>query len=216
MRRPLGYLAGCIMAMLLAGQAVAQDTAPTPAPSSVLIIDNDVLFLNTAYGQRILSELDAAAQLVQAENDRIVAELVAEESSLTDRRPTMAPDVFRAEAAAFDAKAQELRRERDAARDDLVARRSAERAAFFDRVHPIIGRLMLERNASVVLDRRSVFLAVGSADITQDAIALVNETLGDGTRPEPVTPPDDPIITPAPSPDTPAVIDPIETPATDD
>lgn len=203
MRGPLGYLAGFWVAAILAAPLSAQTVDVAPQPSSVLIIDNDLLFLNTLYGQRILSELDAAAQFVQAENDRIVAQLVAEERSLTDLRPTMEAQAFRAAAAAFDAKAQEFRRERDAARDELVARRSAERAAFFDRVHPIIGRLMLERNASVVLDRRSVFLAVGSADITQDAIGLVNETLGNGTRTvQPATPPA-PLITPdsAPLPD---------------
>lgn len=198
MRQPLRHIAGIASLLgLLAVPVLAQQSSePRATQSSVLIIDNDVLFLNTIYGQRIISELDIAAAAIQAENDRIVAELVAEESSLTDRRPTMDVAAFRAAAAAFDTKAQDLRRERDAARDSLVTRRSRERAVFFDRVHPIIGRLMLERNATVVLDRRTVFLAVGSADITQEAIALVNDTLGDGTREVPDGLTADPLIAP--------------------
>ena len=207
MRKPLRTLArlAVVCTGLIASPAFSQQ-APIgeQVQSSVLIIDNDVLFLNSLYGKRIIAELDEAAIAVQAENDRIVAALVAEESSLTDRRPTMDAEAFRTAATAFDAKAQEFRQERDAARDALVTRRGTERAAFFDRVHPIIGQLMLERNASVVLDRRSVFLAIGSADITQEAIALVNETLGDGSEtalPDPVAPEVSPVPQSPPEPE---------------
>jgi hypothetical protein len=42
--------------------------------------------------------------------------------------------------------------------------------------------LMVERGGSVMLDRSrgSVFLAIRIADITTDAIALIDETIGDG------------------------------------
>jgi Skp family chaperone for outer membrane proteins len=184
--------------LALLAQPLAAQQVPQLGPSSVLIVDSDELFLKSQFGQRLIAELDAEAALVQAENDRIVASLLAEESELTQQRPTMSADVFRETAAAFDAKAQEFRRERDAAAEQLVGQRNVARTEFLERIYPIVGRLMLERGASVVLDRsrRSVFLAVGSVDITPDAIALIDQTLGDGSRPAPEGTSDAPDVAP--------------------
>ena len=40
---------------------------------------------------------------------------------------------------------------------------------------------MLERGAVAVLDQRLVFLSLSTVDITQDAIARIDDTFGDGS-----------------------------------
>ncbi|WP_019956389.1 OmpH family outer membrane protein [Yoonia vestfoldensis] len=161
--------------LLLALPAAAQQSGPP-----VLIIDSERLFFETQYGRRIASDLAARTAELQAENDVIVQQLTEEERSLTQRRATMDPAAFRDEAAAFDAKVQDVRRARDAKNGELAAEAAQARANFEDRVQEIVANLMLERGASMVLDQRNVILSVRAANITDAAIQRIDETLGDG------------------------------------
>lgn len=175
---------GLILALALSfgGAARAQEGAPQ---FPVLIVDSERLFQESDYGRAIRAALDEAARLLQAENDEIQTQLIEEERSLTERRPTMSVEDFRAEAAAFDAKVQAIRRARDAKIAELEQAQIDGREQFFDDVRGIVGRLMLDRGAVVLLDRRSVFLALGAADITAQAIARIDDELMRGPDPEP-------------------------------
>jgi Skp family chaperone for outer membrane proteins len=172
-----------IVLLLLAPPLAAQEF-PTlgQAQSSVLVFDSEVVFSGTLFGRRLIDEHEAVVAELRDENDRIVADLLAEERALTLQRPEMEADAFREVAAAFDTKAQAVRAERVAASEAIADRASKLRGQFLERVFPIIGRLMVERGGSVMLDRSrgSVFLAIRIADITTDAIALIDETIGDG------------------------------------
>jgi Skp family chaperone for outer membrane proteins len=161
--------------LMLALPLAAQQSGP-----QVLIVDSDRLFLETQYGQRIASDLAARTADLQAENDAIVAALTQEERSLTQRRATMDPAAFRIEAAAFDAKVQQVRRDRDAKNGELAAEAAQARAAFEERAQAIVANLMLERGATMVLEQRNVILSVRAANITDAAIARIDATLGAG------------------------------------
>lgn len=149
---------------------------------SVLVIDLERFFAQTLYGQRLSADLAAATEALAAENRKIEADLRAEELSLTERRPTMDPAVFRTEADAFDAKVQDIRAAQDAKERSLTTDANSQRAAFMGTVNPILGQLMQERGASVILDRRTVFLWSSVLDITDAAIERVDEALGDGAQ----------------------------------
>lgn len=163
--------------LMLALPASAQQGAP-----QVLIIDSDRLFFETLYGRKIASDLAAQAAELQAENDRIVESLTLEERSLTLRRPEMTPEAFRAEAEAFDAKVQDVRRVRDAKNVELQVASAEARARFEDRVQGIVASIMLERGAVLVMEQRNVVLSVRAANITDDAIVRIDAELGDGSE----------------------------------
>lgn len=148
--------------------------------SPILTINPDRLFSESLYGQRVSDEVQQASENLAAENRRIEAELTAKERSLTERRPEMDPEAFRAEAEAFDTRVQRIRNEQDAKENDLQDIVQRGQAAFRDAVRPILGQLMLERGAAVLVDRRSVVLGVGAIDITDEAITRVDAELGDG------------------------------------
>ena len=114
MRRLLSL--GCVL-IGLAGHLQAQVAPELTAPAmGVVVVDTDELYRATLMGQRMAADLDDRARVLQLENDEITAALTAEEQSLTDRRPTLDPEVFRQEAAEFDTRVQGIRRTRDAAR----------------------------------------------------------------------------------------------------
>lgn len=155
--------------------ATAQDLRP-----QVLIIDLDRLFLESDYGLRLAADLAALAEEIQTENDRIVQTLEQEEDSLTQRRPQMTPDEFRAESEAFDEKVQEVRRVRDSKNTEFQRAQAEARAIFEDRVRDVLAGIMIERGAVLVMDQRTVLLSIRSANITDEAIARINSELGDG------------------------------------
>ncbi|MEM9973845.1 MAG: OmpH family outer membrane protein [Pseudomonadota bacterium] len=171
-------LAG-LSAALLWGAAGAQD-----AESPVLVLDPERLFEQSVWGQQALARIEAESAALVAENRRIEAELIAEERALTEQRLTLSVEEFRALADTFDEKVQRLRAEQDAKTREVQSLREEEQERFFALIAPILSDLVRSRGATVVLDRRSVFLAASAADITEEAIAAVDAQLGQ-TTPEP-------------------------------
>lgn len=188
-----GWGLGIVAALVLGTGVAAQDAGPSP----VLIIDSERLYLESEYGQRLRTAMEDEARALQAENDQIQAQLIEEERSLTLRRPNMSVEDFRAEAEAFDTKVQEIRRARDAKIAALEQAQVDGRDQFFADVRGIVGRLMLERGAVVLMDRRSVFLALGSADLTAAAIARIDAELTETPDVPAPALPEDGLIAPA-------------------
>jgi Skp family chaperone for outer membrane proteins len=214
-----------VVAGLLTLPAVAQETpAPVPAPqgtpdlpamgpvrSPILTLDTDRLFGETRFGQRVARDLSEVRDDLARENTEIAAALTEEERSLARRRPQMELEAFRAEAEAFDQKVQRIRAEQDAKERALQLGLVTGRDQFLAAATPVLGSLMRDRGAAVILDRRSVFLGVESVDVTEEAIAAIDEAIGDGSdvdtpdlqrlAPRIVTPTPtlgDMIVTPAP------------------
>lgn len=186
---------------------------PFQLPSPILTLDQEVLFDGSRVAERIAAEIERQSAELSQENRRIEAELVAEELELTEKRPTMDPDEFRALADAFDEKVQAIRAEQDAKARDLQRLSERERQNFLRRITPILGELVRERGAVLVIDRRNVFLSAESIDITQEAIDRINAAFDNGATildPDPqVADPDAPEpdpdlpVPPAPLPDAP-------------
>ena len=100
-------LAVLALLLLLGGQAGAQSGAVN---SPVLTIDSEQLFVQSQFGQKFAQDFEARGKILEAENRRIEAELIAEEKELTERRATLPPAKFRSLADAFDEKVEQIRR----------------------------------------------------------------------------------------------------------
>lgn len=148
--------------------------------STVLLIQPDKLFSESAFGRRVTGDLEAELAVLTAENRRIEAELRAEELDLTERRKTMPAEAFRVLADAFDASVQETRATQEAKYEGINSRFEAARLAFLKASEPVLEQLMIEAGASAIIDRSAVLLAAASADITDVAILRINAVLGEG------------------------------------
>ncbi len=176
-----GFIGMCVLGAFTAlSTPVAAQDQTVVLPSPIMVVDFERVFVETLYGQRIAAAVSEERERVQADNDRIAAELLAEETALTEARATMEPDAFRAAAEAFNERAQSVRSDREIEQDKLVQLRDSERSQFLERIRPIVLALMLERGAVVAMDRRAVIQAIGSANATEDAVDLIDKTLGDG------------------------------------
>ena len=161
---------------------LAQDAANTL--STILTIDQDRLFTDSLYGERVAAEMATDLAKLEVEFQRLEADLTAEEKELTEKRATIPPAEFRKLADAFDTKVQEIRRAQDAKARELNGRMDRERAVYYNLVLPLLGELMKEHGAAIVLDHRVVFAVAEGVDITDDALRRIDATLGDGKQQE--------------------------------
>ena len=166
-----------LAALLFAAPLAAQTGVPRDA---VLVLNQDRLLSQTAYGARIQTELEAASRALAAENRRIEEQLTTEELELTELRRTLPADEFRELADEFDARVSEIRLAQDAKTRDLQAQAELARQRFFEASVPILLELVEERGAAVLMDSRTVLLSAGEVDITEAAIARIDARLGEG------------------------------------
>jgi Skp family chaperone for outer membrane proteins len=183
--------------------------------SPVLTVDSERLFADSAYGQRVARQIESRGADLAAENRRIEAELAEEERALTERRPEMEPEAFRAAADAFDARVMRVRREQDAKARALAQRGEAARRAFFEAAQPVLQQIMVEAGAAVIVEQRSVFMSLDVIDITDIAIERLDANVApeipeldeapppDDTLPDD-TPPDE-MLPDTPTPQTPGL-----------
>lgn len=198
MVRALGLLALLMLPVAAPAQESGRPSVPGVASASVLVLDFERLFSESAYGRRIARDIEAAGAVIARENRRIEAELTEEERALTERRAEMTPDAFRTLADAFDEKVQRLRREQDAKARRLGARGEAARRVFLDAAQPVLQALMEETGAQVVIERRMVFMSADRIDVTDPAIARIDAAIGEGDGLPPA--PDETDRPPAPAP----------------
>ncbi len=190
-------LALCIGLLTSFGGAVLAQQEPAPGPvfAPILTLNQERLYSNSLFGQRVRDDLEAASGLLVAENRRIEAALVAEEAQLVTDRATMDPAKFRELAEEFDERVTGIRRAQSEKRDALQEAADAERTRFFELAFPVLFALVEETGALAILNQNAVILSSRSIDVTDRAIARVNEEIGPAL-PEPM-----PDISPSPRPE---------------
>ena len=168
-------VAACLA--LVPGPGAAQDWQTR---SPLLTLDQERLFTQSEFGQRVLADLERDAKALATENRQIEAELTEEERDLTERRPDMDAEAFRKLADAFDAKVVAIRERQETRAREIEARTETERKRFFDAALPVLLEIVRESGAVALLENRAIILAADKLDITDQAIARVNATLGSG------------------------------------
>ncbi|MCH2077146.1 MAG: OmpH family outer membrane protein [Rhodobacteraceae bacterium] len=164
--------------LALAGGAAAQEQFPvgTSVPQAqILTIDSSRLLPGTVLGQSLLAGLAEEREAFAAESERIAAEFRAEELDLTAKRGTLPREEFAELAEAFDVRVQAARVERDEGEAALAARSESQEILFLREVRPILGQIMEEAGAVVLLEADTVLLRNGAIDVTALAITRINE-----------------------------------------
>jgi len=96
--------------MAAAAPASAQQSLPNPsATAPFLVLDEDRLYEESAFGLRVIEELKARAEAFGEENIRIGKALEDEERRLTNERAGMEPAAFRELAVDFDERVTAIR-----------------------------------------------------------------------------------------------------------
>lgn len=175
-----GAVATLAAAVLLLALVWTPAPAQGPAPLAVATLDQEALFLDSAFGRRVTRELERDRDALSAENRAIEADLIDEERALIDRRAELPPAEFAPLAEAFDTKVERIRMEQDRKGRALQLQFEEARQRFLSEIGPVLTDLLRARGAQVLLDRAAVLIAVEGVDITAAAIAAIDARLGDG------------------------------------
>lgn len=164
---------------------VAQTTTqPVAQPSIVAVLEVDRMFSESLWGQRVATEIQAAVTELEAQNLQLETDLAVEEAALTEMRVSTEPAEFAALADAFDEKVRAIRQ----ATENKVAALNQSQQTEFNRFRtlsePVLIEVAAEMNASVILDKRSVYLALDGVDITDRVISRIDSTFGGGSTAE--------------------------------
>ena len=143
-------------------------------------IDDERLFRGSLFGARVAEEIEAASRSLEAENDRLLEELTAREAELTELRNEMTVEAFRAAANAFDVQAETVRRNQAEKRQRLVQFEESERRRFFSGTPEILQDVLERLGGQVLIDARAVIIGLPEMDMTDEAIAAIDEAIGDG------------------------------------
>jgi len=168
--------------------AQTQNAAPeTPQTivvlqSAILVIDLDMFFANSLFGQRIQAEFQTARAELLSENELKFAELSAEEKELTELRSTLSREEFSKLAEDFDAKAQKIRAEQTAKGSDLQSRPAQARQQFLSIAQDVLIEIMQEKRALAVLSQDAVLIPADSINITTEAVTRIDSLIGDGAN----------------------------------
>jgi Skp family chaperone for outer membrane proteins len=169
--------------LAIAALALLVPVTPLPAqdqPLPILTLDQDRLFIESAFGKASLERERIATEALEAENARIEAELTAEEQDLTDKRPTLTAEEFAALADGFDQKVESIRQSQDTKARDIGRARDADRQAFLRAAIPVLGDLIEDKGAVAMIDKAAIILSLSAIDVTDEAIARVDAALGSG------------------------------------
>lgn len=180
---------------LLAPAAAAQEVSQPLQPAlNLLTLDKERVYRQSLSGARIEAQFQAENEALAAENRKIEAELEAEERALTERRPSLGVPEFQALAEDFNARTVALREAQLSKARALEQRREAERQKFFQALVPVLGEIMQQLGAVVILDDKAVLLSFAGIDITDEAIRRLDAL----EQPAPEADPD-PAATAAPA-----------------
>ncbi len=173
--------AGLVALMLWAAvPSLAQELEVPRAP--VLMLDRNRLFTESAFGRAAEARFQADSKVLISENLRLEQALESEERNLTDQRATLDPETFQTLAQEFDAKTEAIRAAQDAKSRAITSQREADRQRFLQAAVPVLGELMRDSGAVAIFDKDMVILSLRGVDITDEAIARIDATLGDGAN----------------------------------
>ena len=153
-----------------------------PGFSTVLTIDISRIARDTLFGQRVIEDFENAQNELVEANTTIQNDLEAEEQSLVELRKNLAPVEFRKLAVEFDEKANSIRKERAELENALFQARDESISELLKLSVPYLQEIMLSYQASIIVDRRNIVLSNPMIDITEQAIQLINDNLGDGQK----------------------------------
>jgi len=167
--------------------------------SQILTLDQERFFNQSAFGKRVLQEIEVRSSALTAENRKIEAELTAEELDLTEQRKTLLPAEFRALADAFDKRVELIRTGQAQKADELNSWAESEQNRFVKTAYPSLLDLAKELGALVIIDQRTTIITSGKIDVTDQAIFRADQVIGDGTAEmsEPLLQTPAPLVEPA-------------------
>jgi len=155
-----------------------------PAAPPVLMVSRTRVLKEARAARALQDAEDALSAQLQDQYDRVKEKFSAEEKELTALRPTLDRETFDARVADFDRRLRITRRRTQDRASELQKRFQSARLELVRALDPLLEQIRRERGALVILNIDNALAVDPSIDITNDVIALFNDTLSEPPIPE--------------------------------
>lgn len=147
--------------------------------SPIVAFDRAEILARSQLGLEISSESDVLQAEILAENERVNAELEAEEKELLALKQTLSAEEFRPRADAFDAKVLKARAVAEERANAAQEAYSAGIARFEQALNIVLTSIARDVGAVAVFERQQIYLLSGTIDISNEAIVRLDARLQD-------------------------------------
>jgi Skp family chaperone for outer membrane proteins len=145
--------------------------------TGVLVVDIGRVERDAVAAQSLRKQADSFRFWFSQRSAMTRAKLRAEEAELAKIRETLSREEFDARALNFEAEVRAFKRERSHASAELQRAIADGMKQLRDQLGPVLLAIMEERGAMVILDSGTVALSARALDITDEAIARINESV---------------------------------------
>lgn len=133
----------------------------------VLVFDRARVLSQSLIGLALEARIEAERAKLLAENDKIYADLEAEEQLISDQRAVMSDEVFRDRASKFDEKVTGARAEQDEKARKVQALYDSGLEDFEKDMNQVLTGVARDLGATLVFERQQVYLMSGSIDVSK-------------------------------------------------
>ena len=149
----------------------------TLASGNVAYIDIDFILNNSLRGKLIIKQLNELNEknLIDLQNKE--KQLENEKKEINDKQNTLSNDELNKKIKNFQNKAKLYQKEKDTMFKNINEIKKKKINNFISEISPVIEKFMKKNTISLLIDKKSVFIADPKYDITKNVLAVIDEKL---------------------------------------
>lgn len=170
----VGRAAAAVLSLMIAGPALAADALPVPVP---LVVDLEGVLEHSKAGQSVTEQLTAHNKVFEKEHVRQEEKLKQMQQDLQQQRSTLAQDAFEQKYNEFQQSVRQWQQAEQLNEQALGQATEVAREKTLGVIKDIIGKIVLERHANLVLLKSAVPFYASAYDISQDVLDQLDDKL---------------------------------------
>ena len=143
----------------------------------ISFIDVDALLQQSNSGKKIIKTLSELNKKNRSILIPIEEKLRLIEENINKQRNIMSEEDLQAKLQNLKKDFSDYKNDKEKLVNDFNKKKDSQIKLFFEKATPIIQEYVENKNISIVLDKKNIFLASQKNDITADIIKLLNENL---------------------------------------
>ena len=147
------------------------------AENKIAYVDLDYILSNTNIGKQIFDNLKKEENLKFEELNSVEQNLKDEENKILASKNIISNDEFKKRVEKFKIKIEDFKLTKKQEIDKLKKNRNSEVTNLINSINSIIEKYMFENSISIILDKKNVYIADKSYDITNNLIELINKNI---------------------------------------
>ena len=165
--------------------APATTAAPAPAkdaksglpPVIVALFDKEALFRESAAGKDFRKQLEELRNKFQGDLAHQQEELKKKDQDLRNRQALLSAEAFEAERKKFEAEVQGAQGKFEERNRQIQAAIGNAEQEIFKATTPILGEIMRQKGATLLLDKAAVLISANDFDITSEVVKKLDGML---------------------------------------